>query len=62
MIGLKKTLIDIGKSQKWLAGKMGVSENTISRWINGKYYPSRKKQIELCKLLDKTLDQLNDVT
>jgi len=59
MKGLKKALIDIGKTQKWLAAEMKVNPNTISRWISGVIYPSRKNQIKLCELLGKTIDELN---
>lgn len=29
-----------GRSQKWLAGRIGVSETTVSRWIAGHQKPS----------------------
>lgn len=48
-----------GMKQVELAKKMKVTENTISRWINGTMYPSREHQFKLCKVLDVTIDQLN---
>lgn len=58
MKGLKKALVDLEKSQKWLAGKLNVSENTVSCWVNDEFYPRKKTLDKISKLLDKEPKEL----
>ena len=45
-------------SQQQLADLVGVSRQTISSIEKGDYNPSIRLCIAICKVLDKTLDQL----
>lgn len=35
---IRRRLKELGKTQKWLAAQIGVSEQTMSAWVNGKIY------------------------
>ena len=41
-----------GLKQKWLAQKLGVSEVTVSNWVNEKSLPSKKNIEKICELLE----------
>ncbi|MFA6800883.1 MAG: helix-turn-helix transcriptional regulator [Acholeplasmataceae bacterium] len=45
-------------SQKELASKLNVSQQSISDWENGRTEPNLKKLVEIVKCLDVTLDEL----
>lgn len=45
-------------SQKVLAEKLGVKQNTISDWEREYRMPSLKKAIELAKILSTTVEEL----
>lgn len=45
-------------SQEDLANKVGVARQTIGLIENGKYNPSLKLCTDICKALDKTLNDL----
>lgn len=45
-------------SQQQLAGAVGVSRQTINAIEKGDYNPTIKLCIAICKVLDKTLDEL----
>lgn len=45
-------------SNRWLAGKMNVTDMTISRWTTNKIQPSMNQFIELSKILEVSLDSL----
>lgn len=45
-------------SQKELADLVGVARQTINAIENGDYNPSIKLCVQICRTLDKTLDQL----
>lgn len=47
-------------SQELLADKLGVSRQAVSKWENGSSYPDMEKMIEICKVLNCTLDDLFD--
>ena len=44
--------------QKWLAQKIGVSEVTLSNWVNGKAVPKEKHLEKLCEILEINTDIL----
>lgn len=50
----------LGVSQEWLAEKMSVSRQTISKWENGDAYPSTEHILELRKIFGCTFDELVD--
>lgn len=47
-----------GRSNKWIARQMGVSEETVSRWANDKAMPSVEKLFQLAELLECGVDDL----
>jgi len=49
---LKAVLTEKGLTNKWLAGEMGVSEMTVSRWCTNKAQPPMVQFFRLSKLLD----------
>ena len=49
---IKVTLVEKQKTNRWLAEKMGKSENTISRWCSNKSQPSIVQLQEIANLLD----------
>ncbi len=49
---LKELLQSKGLKQKWLAGKMGVSEVTMSNWCSGKSVPKKFHLEKLSQVLD----------
>lgn len=55
---LRQARNDKGLSQADLARIIGVSRQTINMIENGDYNPTLLLCIKICKVLDKTLDQL----
>lgn len=55
---MKEARIDKGLSQGELAKLINVSRQTINMIENGEYNPTLILCIKICKVLDKTLDQL----
>ena len=45
-------------SQEYLAEKMNVSRQTISKWDNGTAMPDLKKLTDLASLFDVSMDEL----
>ena len=45
-------------TNRWLAGQLGKSEMTISRWTTNKAQQSLNQLIEMAKLLNVKLDDL----
>lgn len=57
---LKKVLRSKGVKQKWIAEKLGVSEVTLSNWVNEKAKPTETHLKKLSELLDIPLAQLKE--
>lgn len=55
---MKEARINKGLSQGELAKLINVSRQTINMIENGEYNPTLMLCIKICKVLDKTLDQL----
>lgn len=55
---MKESRINKGYSQGDLAKIIGVSRQTINMIENGEYNPTLALCIKICKVLDKTLDEL----
>lgn len=58
---IKKRLKELGKNQSWLAGEIGVSKITISKYKLGKIIPERDNITNLFSALEvpyKTLDEM----
>ncbi len=49
-------------SQEYLAEKMNVSRQTISKWENGSAMPDMKKVVELVELFGTSMDELLGTT
>ena len=47
-------------SQEQLADRLGVSRQAVSKWESGTSHPDMEKIIEICKILNCTLDELMD--
>lgn len=47
-------------SQEQLAEKVGVSRQAVSKWESGTSYPDMDKLLQICKILNCTLDDLLD--
>lgn len=55
---LKAARAGMDMSQQELAEKVGVSRQTINAIEKGDYNPSLNLCIQICKILNKTLDEL----
>ena len=55
---MKESRTNKGYSQGELAKLIGVSRQTINMIENGEYNPTLALCIKICKVLDKTLDEL----
>ncbi len=59
---LKAVLAEQGKTNKWLAEKLGKSETTISRWCTNEVQPSMDTFIGIAKLLNVDVKELINST
>ena len=59
---IKVTLVEMQKTNRWLAEQMGKSENTISRWCSNKSQPSIVQLQEIANLLDVNIKDLLNST
>ena len=48
---IKKFLNDYGMSQKHLASELGVTDVTVSNWINNKSNPPKAMKIRIIKYI-----------
>lgn len=48
-------------SREWLATQLGVSRQTISNYISGRYLPTLDKALKLAKLLDRSVEDLYEL-
>jgi DNA-binding XRE family transcriptional regulator len=48
----KVLLNRIGRSQNWLAGEVGISTGTMSRIVNGEWYPSSQIMVRISEILE----------
>ena len=55
---LKTALQNNGLSQAQLAEKLGTTQQTVSRWINGINEPDFTTLLEICKILNETPNSL----
>ncbi|ERJ83123.1 helix-turn-helix transcriptional regulator [Porphyromonas gingivalis] len=49
---IKAVLAEKQLMSKWLAERLGKSENTISKWCSNKVQPSLENLVEIAKILD----------
>lgn len=55
---LKELMVQNGYKQASLADKLGVSQQTISRWVNGRFQPDIDQLIMLGKIFNVSVDDL----
>ncbi len=55
---IKVILVERQKTNRWLAERMGKSENTISRWCSNKTQPSIVQLQEIANILDVDVREL----
>ena len=48
---IKLTLVEKQKTNRWLAGQIGKSENTVSRWCSNKSQPSIETLCDIAVIL-----------
>ena len=49
---IKAVLAEKQLTSKWLAQKLGKSENTVSRWCSNRVQPSLENLVEIANVLD----------
>ena len=49
---MKAVLVEKQLTSKWLAQKLGKSENTVSRWCSNRVQPSLENLVEIANVLD----------
>lgn len=49
---IKAVLAEKQLTSKWLAERLGKSENTVSKWCSNKVQPSLECLLEVAKILD----------
>ena len=55
---LKEIMIDFNLNQSQLAKKIGVKQNQVSEWLNGKSKPGYDSLRAICIALDISADRL----
>ena len=55
---IKERINDEGRTNVWLAKKLGCHRTEISQWISGRRKPSRERLRELAKLLKCNMSDL----
>lgn len=58
MTKLSKILKQRGIKQKYIAGKLGVSETSVSNWVRGHHIPKPKHILKLTLLLNVSIGEL----
>lgn len=59
---LKIILAEKGKTNKWLAERLGKSEVTVSRWVTNEIQPSIETFLQIAKLFDVDVKELINST
>ena len=55
---LKVMLVEKGKTGKWLAGELGKSNCTVSKWCSNSIQPDLQTLDKISKLLDVNIKDL----
>ena len=55
---LKVVLVEKGKTGKWLAGELGKSNCTVSKWCSNSIQPDLRTLDKISKLLDVNIKDL----
>lgn len=56
----KRLIQSKGVKQKWLAQQIGVSEVTLSNWVQGNYKPTEENLHKIAEVLNIKYELLND--
>lgn len=56
----KRLIQSRGVKQKWLAQQIGVSEVTMSNWMQGNYKPTEENLHKIAEVLNIKYELLND--
>lgn len=59
---LKAVLVEKGKTGKWLAGELGKSSCTVSKWCNNSIQPDPQTLDKIASLLDVDAKDLLNAT
>lgn len=51
MLGLRNILNDQGRTQRWLAGRLGVHESMLSKWILEQFPMPERVAAEIAEIL-----------
>ena len=54
----KRKRIVLGVTQEWLAGLLGVSRSTVTKWESGENMPRVRELIRLAKIFKCPIDDL----
>ena len=55
---IKDALAEKGKSNRWLAEKLGKSSGSVSKWCANKIQPSPETLVEIAKILGIEVSEL----
>lgn len=55
---IKVVLVDKGRTNKWLAERLGVAASTVSKWCTNDAQPSLETLMQIAKLLEVKPDDL----
>lgn len=55
---IKVVLVEKGKTGKWLAGELGKSNCTVSKWCSNSIQPDLNTLDKIAKLLDVNVKEL----
>lgn len=55
---LKVVLVDKGRTNKWLAERLGVAAPTVSKWCTNDAQPSLETLMQIARLLEVKVDDL----
>ncbi|PZR24964.1 MAG: transcriptional regulator [Citrobacter freundii] len=59
---IRVVLAEQSRTNKWLAEQLGVSEVTVSRWVNNTQQPSVEVFVEIAKVLKVDIKDLFEST
>ncbi len=55
---IKVVLVDKGRTNKWLAERLGVAASTVSKWCTNDAQPSLETLMQIARLLEVKPDDL----
>src|SRR3989338_5359338 len=58
---IRQRLVELGKTQKWLAEQLGIAESSVSKYMGGRTTPRKSLQERLFNALQVEYKTLNDL-